>query len=73
MKALVNDTVWSRGANKRVLLSGTSNAAVDVYPWFDSAEGSYHYIRDIPSKFFNNRRDLVVYTPPSYTENTLAR
>lgn len=65
VKPLVDDDVWANGANTHVPAGGGF-----VYPWFVYTEGSYWYIRDVHSPQLNNTRDLVVYVPPSYFENT---
>ena len=70
MKTLLKDSTWQIGSNERVVLPSRS-AAVDIYPWFTSAKGKVSYIRKVYSPQFQNTRDLVLYTPPSYYENTL--
>jgi len=71
VKVLVNDKGWQIGANERFDLPSKS-ASVDLYPFFYTTEGQYSVI---PDKFYssqlNNSRQIVVYTPPSYYENTL--
>ena len=68
MKVLVDDNVWSLGCN---MISPASALDVVLYPWFYSATGHYEYIRDVRSPQLRNSRDIVVYLPPSYAENTL--
>ena len=68
-KPLVNDQQWSVGAN--VVVNAESGARFDFYPWFVAHEGAYEYIRDVESAKLGNRRDVVVYLPPSFHENTL--
>eukprot|EP00026_Physarum_polycephalum_P012582 Phypoly_transcript_12904.p1 GENE.Phypoly_transcript_12904~~Phypoly_transcript_12904.p1 ORF type:complete len:355 (+),score=40.19 Phypoly_transcript_12904:86-1066(+) len=70
-KILVNDNMWQIGANNAVVLPTSGNAYVSVYPWFVTTNGNYIYIRNIYSPQLNNTRDLVIYYPPSYVENTL--
>jgi hypothetical protein len=68
-KALINDKTWALGANGQVDLSTNTN--VNYFPWFKRTSGRYEYVRQVPSPQFKNTRDLVVYLPPSYDENTL--
>ena len=68
MKVLVNDSVWSLGCNMH---SPSGARDVLLHPWFYSTTGHYEYIRDVHSPQLGNSRDIVVYLPPSYTENTL--
>jgi len=68
MKVLVDDDTWSLGCNMHA--AAGSSAAV-LYPWFYTSAGHYEYVRDVHSPQLGNTRDLVVYLPPSYTENTL--
>lgn len=68
MKVLIDDSAWSLGCNMRA--AANAGHAV-LYPWFFSANGHYVYIPDVYSPQLGNSRDIVVYLPPSYTENTL--
>ena len=70
MKPLEGDTSWSIGANFQVRLPSVSSAA-QFYPWFWSKAGEYKVIGSLFSPQLNNSRDIIVYTPPSYNENTL--
>jgi len=71
MKPLVGrDTIWSIGANFNVILPAQSGT-IEVYPFFFVNQGQYKYVRNVYSSQLNNTRDLVIYTPPSYIENTL--
>lgn len=71
-KVLVNDQDWQTGANEQLVVDGLSASyAYAAYPWFGSQTGQYVYINDVYSPQLNNTRDLVLYLPPSYTENTL--
>jgi hypothetical protein len=63
---LVDDQTWSIGANFNVDSQGAS-----IYPWFYSTTGRYTYVRNVMSKELNNTRDLVVYVPASFDENSL--
>jgi len=47
------------------------SSSVTIYPWFHSNQGEYSIIGTIYSPQLNNTRDIIVYTPPSYYENTL--
>lgn len=76
-KPMVNDRTWSIGANFFLQIDGASlpdsGAAIstDAYPWFFSYSGEYKYIYNVFSPQLRNTRNLVIYTPPSYLENTL--
>ena len=66
VKALLNDSQWMRGAN--AVVSGES---ATVYPWFHETQGTFKTMPDVWSPQLNISRDVIVYLPPSYTENTL--
>lgn len=70
MKPLESDNRWSIGANFVVRLPAQSST-VDFYPWFWSGAGQYGIIGSLFSPQLNNTRDIIIYTPPSYYENTL--
>jgi len=70
MKVLLNDVTWQIGANSIVCLP-SQNAAVDLYPWFFSTAGDYKLAGNVYSPELNNVREIIVYTPPSYYENSL--
>jgi len=70
MKPLVGDSSWSIGANMQVVVPRGS-ASVALYPWFRSKSGRYSVVGSVYSPQLNNTRPIVVYTPPSYLENTL--
>ncbi len=57
------------GANEQVVPS--RSGTVDIYPWFGSQNGSYAVLATLTSKVLGNARQVVVYTPPSYGENTV--
>ncbi|TNV77878.1 hypothetical protein FGO68_gene15803 [Halteria grandinella] len=42
-----------------------------LYPWFYTTQGSLKLFKDLFSPELNNKRDVIVYLPPSYLENTL--
>ncbi len=69
VKPLINDSVWSRGANYKVR-AGTT---VDVYPYFGTQSGTKVTVPNFWSPQLGNSRSLVVYLPPSYHENPLKR
>jgi predicted alpha/beta superfamily hydrolase len=69
-KVLLDDAIWSRGPNL-VLRRGK---AVDVYPYFHDAHGKVsRHIARFHSNVLADEREIWVYLPPSYAENTLAR
>lgn len=70
MKPLKGDVSWSIGANFQVRIPNESSS-VAIYPWFWSHSGNYEVIGSVYSPQLNNTRQIVVYTPPSYYENTL--
>ena len=59
-----------RGANQKIDVSSDGGKA-DMYPWFFKVEGTYKTFDKIHSPQLNNNRNVIVYLPPSYTENTL--
>jgi len=70
-KPLIDDKDWSIGANFGISLP-EDNTYIQFYPWFYSQKGSYEVLpQEIYSPQLNNTRQLVIYTPPSYFENTL--
>ncbi len=69
-KPLINDSVWSTGANYRV---PAGDSVVHIYPYFGPARGSFETIPAVHSQHLQNQRDIVVYLPPSYRENPLKR
>jgi predicted alpha/beta superfamily hydrolase len=70
-KPLVGDQTWSIGSNYMTVLA-EDQTSVNIYPWFYSTAGQYAVL---PQQFYspqlNNYRQIVIYTPPSYYENTL--
>lgn len=69
-KPLVNDTSWSVGAN---YVAPPGNSVVDIYPFFGSQNGTLMIVQNFYSTHLGNYRDLVIYLPPSYNENTQKR
>jgi len=68
---LINDEIWSRGANFEVVLEEDPTWIV-FYPWFHTVNGTYELLpNEIFSPQLNNTRQIIIYTPPSYYENTL--
>jgi predicted alpha/beta superfamily hydrolase len=70
VKVLVDDSVWMIGSNHHVT-SVKDQQVEDLYPWFYTSKGSLSIINRVYSNELGNFRDVIVYTPPSYTENTL--
>ena len=62
------DTVWQLGGNSMAIIGeGTAT----VYPWFVQETGDYFVAEhDVPCKYFQNTRDVVVYLPAPALENT---
>lgn len=73
VKVLLNDAQWMIGSNHHVALpQDSSTTATDIfYPWFTSTKGTFSYLTKVFSKQLNNYRDVIVYLPPSFTENVL--
>lgn len=68
VKALIGDTVWMIGSNHHVNISSSS---IDTfYPWFYTTKGTLKVYDDLYSSELQNYRDVIVYMPPSYEENT---
>lgn len=64
-KPLVNDNDWAKGADYRVTMGTT----VDIYPYFYLYGGTFVTHADFESSHVP-ARDVVVYLPASYEENT---
>jgi predicted alpha/beta superfamily hydrolase len=73
VKVLVDDRTWMIGANHHVSIDSTQQTTQmeSVYPWFYTSKGSLSTMSKVYSKELGNYRDVIVYTPPSYNENTL--
>ena len=67
-KPLLNDRVWSKGANYTV---PSGDAVVDIYPFFLASRGRVDRPGALPSTALGNAREVFVYLPPSYDENPL--
>eukprot|EP01102_Stenamoeba_stenopodia_P021055 TRINITY_DN838_c0_g1_i3.p1 TRINITY_DN838_c0_g1~~TRINITY_DN838_c0_g1_i3.p1 ORF type:complete len:215 (-),score=37.18 TRINITY_DN838_c0_g1_i3:19-663(-) len=71
VKPLINDKIWSIGANFMISLQSYSSS-LTLYPWFYSQQGEYGVLPvEIYSPQLQNYRSLVIYLPPSYNENFL--
>lgn len=59
-----------QGANHHI--NSVSQTGIDqIYPWFYKGEGTLTIIKHVYSSQLGNTRDVIVYLPPSYNENTL--
>lgn len=70
-KVLINDSTWSTGGNYQVTAS--TPRSIDIYPFFGASQGSLVTIPDFYSPQLNNSRDITLYLPPSYNENSAKR
>jgi len=79
-KVLIGDSAWEIGSNHDINLQplwsayNASAASVEIFPWFGQQAGSYEVSQ--PALFspqLQNFRPIVVYTPPSYSENPYKR
>ncbi|WP_091641922.1 alpha/beta hydrolase-fold protein [Micromonospora pallida] len=70
-KLLINDTKWSTGSNYKV--TTTSPRSIHVYPFFGAAQGRMASIANFFSPQLNNYRNIILYLPPSYSENAAKR
>ena len=69
VKVLVADKTWMLGANHHVALDDANSTA--IYPWFYTYKGTLEIVEKVWSEELKNFRDVIVYKPPSYEENTL--
>lgn len=70
IKPLLDDATWSRGPNFKI----ANGQTIDIYPHFTTLTGAYS--RKWPSftsTVLPSTRGIMVYLPPSYAENTLAK
>jgi predicted alpha/beta superfamily hydrolase len=67
-KPLLNDKIWSKGANYPVL---ENTELLDIYPFFYQTKGHCLELPPLYSPQLKNWRPLMLYLPPSYSENTL--
>jgi hypothetical protein len=67
----VNDKTWQIGCNDIVFLPA-ADSTVTLYPFFYTYNGQYKVTKNIapPPGSDILARPLVIYTPPSYYENT---
>ncbi|HYC56628.1 MAG TPA: alpha/beta hydrolase-fold protein [Candidatus Binatia bacterium] len=65
-KAWIDDSIDARGTPWQV----TAPSDIDIYPFFFETEGDYEILEDFSSTILGNTRDVAVYLPPSYDENT---
>lgn len=70
LKVLIDDKQWMIGANHHVDVA-TSDKGDTLYPYFFTNKGSLSKMTRVYSPELKNYRDVIVYTPPSYNENTL--
>ena len=68
-KVLIEDSLWMIGSNHFVDVKNASNTK--MYPYFFTTQGQTQIIQDVYSEQFDNKRSVIVYTPPSYVENPL--
>lgn len=74
VKVLDNDDKrWMLGANHHVYLKTNNNISSTFFPWFCTYETPQEVIKGVLSKELNNTRDIIMYLPPSYNENTLKK
>lgn len=71
-KIMANTSYFQTGANEKVTLP-RSNVCVEVFPWFGNQNGSYSIMANLASSELNNSRSVIVYLPPSYSENSEKR
>lgn len=62
-----DDSVWQLGSNSLTIVGpGTAT----IYPWFYQPVGQFAVVeRDVPCKYFDNTRDVVLYLPAPALEN----
>jgi len=69
VKVLVSDKLWMLGANHH--FNSDVGNTTEIYPWFYTTKGALAIIDKVYSKELDNHRDVIIYTPPSFYENTL--
>ena len=69
MKALL-DGAYAVGANVELRLSAAARSTIILKPWFGKQGGRLVVLHDVVSPRLGNTRDVVVYLPPSYAENS---
>jgi predicted alpha/beta superfamily hydrolase len=77
LKVLFADQIWSIGANFQFNVSSSNSGGqggvfgATVFPFFFTSAGHYEYIYNVQSpQGLYSPRNVVVYLPPSYAENT---
>lgn len=65
---LIGDQNWMLGGN---FATDPTKTSAEMYPWFYASEGTFKVFKNVKSTQLNNARDVIVYLPPSYNENTL--
>lgn len=70
-KTLIGDSLWQIGGNEIITLPSSSGTTVTSYPFYFSQQGSYWVTTTLHSDKLKNDRDVIVYIPPSYQENSL--
>lgn len=73
MKVLVNDNTWMLGSNHHINFKSSDKPVLDIFPWFYTSQGTLTTISKVYSPELKNYRDVIVYLPPSYQENTVKR
>jgi hypothetical protein len=72
LKVLIDDKTWEMGSN--TILKSYAISSITIYPWFENTEGTVTYLsQSVQSEKLNNTRPVVLYLPPSYTENMLSQ
>jgi predicted alpha/beta superfamily hydrolase len=70
VKSLLNDQTWQVGSNA-IITTPANNGDARVFPWFGTQQGTVSLLSAISSPELGNSRQLSLYLPPSYSENTL--
>jgi predicted alpha/beta superfamily hydrolase len=75
VKALIGDSDWMIGSNHHARLSGLANTTVKdtIFPWFYTYAGTTSVVKNVYSPELKNSRDVIIYYPPSFKENTFKR
>lgn len=71
VKVLIDDADWSIGSNFNIVLPRENGRSITLYPWFYTYQGTVSLIQRVFSPQLNNTRNVWMYLPPSYYENTL--
>jgi predicted alpha/beta superfamily hydrolase len=73
IKALIGDADWMIGSNHHVSVTGNGTVTDNLYPWFYTYQGTTSVVKNVYSPELKNSRDVIIYYPPSFKENTLKR